>query len=73
MTIDTEAIRGWIARKLLNAACRVDPRTTIMCDARMGWHFQRRWKQPVMGGCSSTPNANLHRTKMAGDNVGDSE
>ena len=42
-------IRGWIARKLLNLANAIDPDCKIMCDAIRGWHFQRGWKQPVMG------------------------
>ena len=31
------------------------------------------WRKLWIGGQAETPNANLHRTKMAGDNVEDSE
>jgi hypothetical protein len=45
--------RGWLARKLLEAANRVDPDCRVMCDQRAGWIFRRGWTPPIGGGASS--------------------
>lgn len=42
--------RGWIARKLLSWANKIDDRG-VVCDAEEGWYFKRQWKQPHMDGC----------------------
>ena len=38
--------RGWLARRFLSLANRVDPQCKWMGDAREHWEFRRGWVQP---------------------------
>ena len=42
-------LRGYVARKLLGLANRIDPDCKIMCDWKAGWIFKRAQTQQIMG------------------------
>ena len=42
--IDTEEIRGWIARLLRGLVNRIDPRCGVMCNRSERWIFRRNWE-----------------------------
>ena len=41
--------KGWVARRLLNAAFAVDRECPLMCDQKRGWRFERNWKPQTLG------------------------